>query len=801
MKMLSVFLMCLAICLASKCSVYAEDGAMQNIALGCPATFDPPPNDGGCTDPDDSRQLTDGKFAGEGFWIDKQCVGWVSRSPVYIIIDLGSIKPISGLMFSTAARANADVLWPMSIMVMVSDDGINNHYICDLVAKDRLNGVPPTPADVDIRHQFKTADLRTHGRYICLSVISKCPYIFTDEIEVYAGDESYLNEKLPGEPTLDIHHFARVSAHKMAVAERVSIDIASIKTKIKDTKLAEATKKSLLDELGELGKRIEDLPAAPPPGFKTILPINDLEASVMAVNGSLLQEMGLQPITVWKKHKYDRLELFEQPNNNKPVVSIDALRNEFRSDSFFITNASNKPTVCNLKISGVPGAPKPGWLEVSSVPWTDTTGRVPVASALPPARFINGGYEIIIPAGMTRVVWFTADTSSIKPGKYKGALLLNTGVNNQKIPIQVQVSKIAMSKPRLHLGMWDHTNGNSNRGLGPGNIPAAIKMMRSHFTDTPWTETDGLPIEENLTPASFSTFDQWIKRWPDARHYMVFMNVKAEFQGAKMGTPEFESKVGNWAKAVEDHVKSLNMNPKKLSLLLIDEPRSDAQDEIIVAWIKAIRAAGVKITFFQDPIWENPEKNKIQEAITLPEIVCPNLMIYFRGGPEAQRYYEGIKKSGNSLWFYLCSGPVRTVDPTDYYRLTAWHAFKAGAEGIGFWAFGDLGGGTSSWNEYSIPGNAYAPAFVDPEGVTDSIHWQSVREGVEDYEYLSMLRDAAEKCTNPKFKSEALKLISDVVNNMTENQKPEYTWKSDIMHAKVDESRIRVLRMLEKISK
>jgi len=796
-----VIVLCFVAMFSCMSSVQAQGGVGQNIALGCPVTFDPAPNYGLCTDPDDSMQLTDGKFAGPGFWTDKLAVGWSAASPYHMTIDLGKVQPISGVMFSTAARGNAGVFWPTALMIQVSDDGVTYHYIGDLAALDRVNGDLPTPDANEYRRKFKTNALRTHGRYVVISAVSKGQYQFVDEIEVYAGDSSFLNEKLPGEALTDYKAYSRLAAHKLAVGERIALDITAIRAKIKKSSVKAAAKTRLLDRLVDLEKSVDSLPVVPSPGFRAILPLNDLEASILAVNGTLMQEMGYKPITVWKKHRYDRLNILETPIKSKANITVEAMKNEFRSDSFLITNSTDKAMVSTLKISGIPGTPHPNWLEVSSVPWTDTAAREPVAAALPSAKYVDGGYEVTLPAGMTREVWFTADTSAIPSGDFKGLLTFTANTKNYKVPIRVRVSKITMPRPRMSLGMWDYSHNKGYGGVVLSNIDSSIQIMQNHYVDAPWANADALPFTENITPESFALFDRWVKRWPDARHFMVFANVPAEFAGASIGTTEFNNKVGVWAKAMEAHMKSLNLNPKMLGLLLLDEPSTDPQDEIIAAWAGAIRDSGAQITLFQDPTWEHPETTKIQEALRLPDIICPNMGIYYQGGAEPQKFYEKIRQAGQTLWFYQCTGPVRTFDPSEYYRMMAWHGFKAGVVGMGFWSFGDIGSGTSSWNEYTMGGTGFAPAFIDPEGITDSVHWQAVREGIEDYEYLSMLRDATQSCSDPGIIIKALKLIKESVSKVTANYKPDYTWRTNPKHAMIDEYRIRVLHMLESIKK
>jgi len=801
-----VFLQCVLLCATSLSNAWSSDETGKNIALGHSVSFDPLTSYRLCTDPDDSKQLTDGEFADGAIWMDKRAIGWAAPSPYHIILDLGEIKPISGLMYSTSARGNAGVLWPVAIAVQVSDDGVKYHYAGDLVSLDRTNGVLPKLDEKDVKHRFKTSNLRTHGRYVVISIATTGgSYAFCDELEVYAGDTSFLSEKLPGEGVSDYHKCIVQVTHSVAISDRINRDIDAVRANIKAAKVSDEIKKRLSDQLDGFQSQNHSIVPTLNSDFKAILPINQLESSILAVNGMLMREMKFQPITIWKKHRYDRLEMTELPAKSKASVIIDAMQNEFRADSILVTNATDKAVTASLKITGVPGAPDPKWLEVSCIPWTDTASHEPVASALPPTDYVENGYKITLPAGMTRKLWLTVDTSSIPPGDHKGSLELLVGNSKIRTPFRVRVAKITMSRPRLSLQMWDYSHSewssySSMMGILPTNQDSAIHIMQTHFVDTPWAQADVLPYGENLSYESFATLDKWMSRWPDARLFMVNINIgdKGEFQGAKIGTPDYNTKLGAWAKALDSHMRSLNMDPKRLGLSMMDEPRSDAQDEVVATMAKAIKASGSKITIMQNPAWLHPEKTRIQEAITLADILCPDLNQYFRGGPDVMRYWEGIKQSGHSLWFYECLGPTRTFDPTEYYRLMSWHAFKAGVVGIGFWSFGDLGGGTSSWDEYTFSMPSYAPAFLSPDGVTDSVNWQAVREGIEDYECLAMLKDAAQKSSNSKIKTEAFKVIKETVDALTANEEPDYAWKSSPRHAKVDESRIRILRVLEK---
>jgi hypothetical protein len=71
----------------------------ENIALGKAYTLEPIPDYTHCTDADDLKQLTDGKYVKEYFWTQQGTEVGPGKSPVIITIDLGLICLISGVSF------------------------------------------------------------------------------------------------------------------------------------------------------------------------------------------------------------------------------------------------------------------------------------------------------------------------------------------------------------------------------------------------------------------------------------------------------------------------------------------------------------------------------------------------------------------------------------------------------------------------------------------------------------------------------------------------------------------------------
>jgi len=793
-----------------------------NIALGRSVTYNAAPNYYAATmDRTATGQLTDGKYVSrlsadgidhQSFWTQNGTVGWQYVNPVFITVDLGSAQSISGVSFSTAG-GRAGVSWPIFIYVATSDDNKTWHGAGNLVEISRKNGAPP--AEGYGTFHYVTHDLKTHGRYVNFA-IANAPYIFTDEVEVYAGEKQWMNEPLTGETfsSLDgIKTLALESVSVMGARRRMAKDAAAVRAAVEEH-LSAGLKSTFLAQLAQQEKTIDDFSKLPN-DFKTILPLSETDRNIFAVYGQLLAAQGLKPLTVWKQHRYAWLPLLAKPvTDEKPQLHFSMLKNQFRSDALFLTNASASPQTVNLKLANAPQNAQPDWLKVDSVAWTDTYQADAVADALIPVDATNGVYSITVPAGMTRKVWFTVDSSKVPAGVTKSTFQVTSNDLNMQVPVDFDISSIAMKKPRISLGMWDYTNGNGMYGITPQNRKAAIALMRSHYVDSPWASGAALPMpgaaafdaHNNLIgKLNFTNLDQWIARWPGAKHYFVFPNVGSSFAGTEMNTPAFAARVGSWAKALSAHMKELGLQPQQLGILLVDEPRKDAQDAIIAAWAKAINATAPQLTLFEDPVWARPDQTKIQDAITEIDILSPQLPIYYKAGKPVKDYYANLREQGKELWFYSCTGPIRTYDPQTYFRYQAWHTFALGGKGQGFWSFADTGNTASSFNEYAAGGVNFAPAFLDQTSAYDSVHWDAVREGMEDYEELAMLQDAINASKNETLKMQAQQVLNDAVQTIVGTWKDEsdlYSWSAQKYDPPLGDAQLAKVRaMLEKLER
>lgn len=107
---------------------------------------------------------------------------------------------------------------------------------------------------------------------------------------------------------------------------------------------------------------------------------------------------------------------------------------------------------------------------------------------------------------------------------------------------------------------------------------------------------------------------------------------------------------------------------------------------------------------------------------------------------------------GKELWIYVSSPsppfPTLVIDePALDHRILPWMAWKSGASGLLYWC-------VNFWNENPLNNPAsFAPDqngngflfYPGPEGPHSSIRLQALRDGIEDYEYLVLLRSLIER--------------------------------------------------------
>ena len=481
--------------------------------------------------------------------------------------------------------------------------------------------------------------------------------------------------------------------------------------------------------------------------------------------------------------------------------------NEYRADVFNVTNAAESAVALHLRILGLPGGENPAYIQVHEVLSVGTPYAAAVTAALPEAELSAQGYVITVPAGMTRQVWLGFHPTGLEPGNYTGTVEVRdeTGIR-AALPIRLRIYPLRFpDQTTLLTGGWSYTNEEDKYSITPQNRRAVIAQLQEHFVNAPWATKlaldDGAYDEtgEMVEAPDTTNLDEWIALWPNAKMYMVFSSVKESFAGSEIGTPLFREKVGNWAHFWAEHMDAFGLSASQLGILLVDEPATRAEYDRTTTWAKAITAAAPDLVIWEDPLPKR-DSPSLQAMMANVDVLCAKRRTYLTEAKWYQDLFLDQRSAGRDLCFFDSDGPVRRLDPYSYYLLQGWHSFEIGAKGSAFWAFGD-NGGVSSWNEYPpTVGQPYTPLYLDDASVTGSKYMEAIREGIEDYEYLIMLRTYVEELKERGVTVElasAQELLESAADRVLASETgATHYWDQEKDRSQADQVRVEILEML-----
>ena len=687
----------------------------ENMARGKPYTFSTPPSYALCTDAGDKTQLTDGEWlkpGSGGFWTKKSVVGWHlgGVGDRMVTVDLGRDEPITGFSWNFGA-GSAGVSWPDLIFVYVSTDGKTWRFAGDLYGQSKEENGPPNEDGFGIYRAW-SVKMPCHGRYVTF-LARATNYLFVDEVEVYRGPASCLtlaDEGVPIARVLD--HYAAYRRHQHFYRDAIRIGQAA-------QNLPEAARLEVVDGLHRL-------------------------------NAVVMRGKGYARPFLWSCDRWASADMLDLPSSKAEVgapLVVEMMRGETRSAAVNLSN----PTKEDLEISvSLEGFPSEAHAQLREVVNTVVKSGARVGGLL----MGEGSTQMTlkVPVGTTRQLWISFAKPSCAAGDYAGRIVAGA----ISMPLTLKLAAVDFpARPRLHVGGWDYTeNGGRQFGKGNDNLKARLARMAEFFTDTPWAGSSVLPqgakfdAEGNLANGDrldFRTWNDWVDLWGEqARQYCVFMNVPGLRFGEKLGTARFNRMVGTYMRAWYEGIRA-RLNGRRVVLLLLDEPSKVADDEIIIAWAKAIKAAVPEFVIFEDVDYADFTQPTHKAVYEVSDIICPASPSVTARGNEA--FFREKVAEGKKLWLYSCCGPSRTFDPIVYYRSQAWLAWKLGAKATQFWAFGCGGGIGDSFRPFDQPGTEYSPFFVSPTNAFRAKQSEAILESVEDYEYLAMLAEkiAAEK--------------------------------------------------------
>ena len=361
---------------------------------------------------------------------------------------------------------------------------------------------------------------------------------------------------------------------------------------------------------------------------------------------------------------------------------------------------------------------------------------------LPPKNFNIG-------KNLRQPLWFTLHVpKNAQPGIYHGKIRLKSGNDIAEVPVTAQVRSFTL--PRTLASAF----GNyliAFKDFYKKNIPldkfiAFCNLMNQYRMGSKNAIREKTMF--NGTKFDFSQVRQLLKEnYPyDAGLYRIplrcrHLENKAEFQ-----------KVINHYRLLSTQWKASKL-PNAMFLYGIDEPAiggnigfSSADKKYLLPELyRQLREIAPY------PVMQTLNNTEFLAELTgLVDIWCPLLTIYYQN----TEFFQKRRAAGDTLWLYTCNGDYPPTPnfyierPGIEHRIIFWQAYREGATGFLYWAGNWWRVLKNDWIRNPViksdkgrnhgDGVLFYPAAEFE--IWPSIRAEMIRDGIEDYEYLVLLK-------------------------------------------------------------
>ncbi len=154
--------------------------------------------------------------------------------------------------------------------------------------------------------------------------------------------------------------------------------------------------------------------------------------------------------------------------------------------------------------------------------------------------------------------------------------------------------------------------------------------------------------------------------------------------------------------------------------------------------------------------------------------------------------------------------PCVRLRNTFYFRMQPWYVYDFGGDSSHFWSYGSTSTG-NSWNEYwPVGGASYSLVCISPTSITNSKHCEALHTGIQDYEYLVILRERIlelrEKGVDDRVLREAEALVEAAAGEATADTFEKYGRGHSANHPFenvnefAEKTRIEIFELLKKLA-
>lgn len=477
------------------------------------------------------------------------------------------------------------------------------------------------------------------------------------------------------------------------------------------------------------------------------------------------------------------------PTKTVSAARIHLARNEHEAFQLVLTPAKalNNVRIVPHTLTGPKNAKLGAWdVTVKNVAYVNCT--TPSSEDVPAGLYpdpLPDHTPFNAPVGQNSAVWVTVYASrNTPPGEYKGTVdVIATGMGKITVPLSLHVWKFTLPSVSRLRTAYGNAPENAATYQGATTIEQKRKLQDLYNLNffkhrvspyRPYAFYDiGIQTDNDTLTLDFRDFDLAIRKYfPMFNSYELPRFGMGDDVGFGKG-PDGERMKIDYMRQVAEHLVDKGQIDKGYDYIT-DEPQPQQYDEVIQA-AKNVRLADQRIKIL---LTEQVEEKLIGSV----DIWVPILAEFDEQESKARQ------AEGEEVWWYSCCWPKHPypayfIDyPAMDLRMFHWMTWRYGLNGILYW-------NTMYWqdNPWQTPmsqppdrstnwGNGdgqllypaartHSPTFV-AKGPVDSIRWETIRDGIEDWDYFRVLQDKVDAATESKKATPAYAAAQEALNQV-----------------------------------
>jgi hypothetical protein len=481
----------------------------------------------------------------------------------------------------------------------------------------------------------------------------------------------------------------------------------------------------------------------------------------------------------------DLVRIFEDGYNcpgPQKAIEIFGIRNEYVSAQCVVkantdlqhVTVSVSPLEC-VERSTLPALNVIEWNFVGSVPIEENTPKYRKTDLIrsAPARFpdyLTEDKEVTLNKGKYQAIFLTVKTPrDAEPGNFKGTITVKTDKGNQSLPLHLTIYPLTLPNERhLMVTEWYSTGRFKQfHGVDSSHPEEFYKMLRVYAENMAEHRQNVFRVSLGLIDSSqdsegklkfdFSRFDEWAQIfWNTGRMDLLETGFVARFGEGGWSSREISLR--------DFRVRKGTTNQR------VTVPGKEYLRQFLPAFENHLREKGwLEKTVFH--ICDEPSNHNVMDWRQTSEYVhryAPSLRridaietthcfdrleIWVPKLDHLATWYDIYKKAqsrDNELWFYTVgifqkgSLPNKTVDVALIEsRILHWLNYRFGLKGYLHWGF-------NAWTDdpFLAPGKHRGDGwhvYPKKDGLINSLRWEQMRNGIQDYEYFWMLENKINK--------------------------------------------------------